>query len=72
MSARYEYKIVQVREKLLSSAMSAPQLEKLINSHAREGWQLKAVTSVDVKGRLGGETQGVLLTFERPVQELTP
>jgi Domain of unknown function (DUF4177) len=32
------------------------------------GWQLKAITSVEVKGRVGpGGVKGLLVTFERPV-----
>jgi hypothetical protein len=48
--------------------MSGDKLEKVLNAHAREGWQLKAITSVEVKGRIGpGGVEGVLVTFERPV-----
>jgi hypothetical protein len=44
------------------------KLEKVLNQHAREGWQLKAITSVEVKGRVGpGGVEGVLVTFERPL-----
>jgi hypothetical protein len=32
------------------------------------GGQLKAITAIDVKGRIGpGGVEGVLVTFERPV-----
>jgi hypothetical protein len=35
---------------------------------AAQGWQLKATTSVEVKGRVGpGGVEGLLVTFERPV-----
>jgi len=62
----YEYKVVQVREGLIGGKMSADKLEKVLNEWARKGWQLKAVTSVEVKGRIGpGGTEGVLVTFER-------
>jgi hypothetical protein len=48
--------------------MSADKLEKLLNEHARQGWRLKAITSADVKGRVGpGGTEGLLVTFERQV-----
>src|SRR5829696_6874368 len=33
--------------------MSGGKLEKLLNEHASQGWQLKAITSADVKGRVG-------------------
>lgn len=64
---RYEYKVVQIREGLIGGKMSAGKLEDVLNEHAKAGWQLKAVTSVEVKGRIGpGGTEGVLVTFERP------
>lgn len=65
--ARYEYRVVQVREGLVGGKLSADKLEKLLNQHAREGWQVKAITAADVKGRLGpGSSEGLLVTFERP------
>jgi Domain of unknown function (DUF4177) len=65
---RYEYKVEQIREGLVGGKMSADKLEKVLNQHAAEGWQVKAITSVEVKGRVGpGGVEGVLVTFERPV-----
>ncbi|SDO79358.1 protein of unknown function [Pedococcus dokdonensis] len=62
----YEYKVVQVREGLIGGKMSADKLEKVLNEWAGKGWQMKSVTAVEVKGRLGpGGTEGVLVTFER-------
>jgi hypothetical protein len=47
--------------------MSGDKLEDVLNEHARQGWQLKAITSVQVKGRIGpGGVEGVLVTLERP------
>ncbi len=67
MEQRYEYKVVELREGLIGGKMSGGKLEKVLNEHAREGWQLKAVTAVEVKGRVGpGGVEGVLVTFERP------
>lgn len=64
----YEYKVVQIREGLIGGKMSADKLEKVLNEHASKGWQVKAITSVEVKGRVGpGGVEGVLVTFERPV-----
>jgi hypothetical protein len=66
---RYTYKVVEVREKLVGGKMSGGKLEKLLNDHAADGWQLKAITSAEVKGRVGpGGVDGLLVTFERPVQ----
>ena len=57
-SRRYEYKVLELREKL----------ERILNEHAEQGWQLKAITSAEVKGRLGpGGVEGLLVTFERAV-----
>ena len=64
---RYEYRVVELREGLIGGKMSGDKVEKVLNEHAREGWQLKALTSVTVKGRIGpGGTDGLLATFERP------
>ncbi|MEV6647821.1 DUF4177 domain-containing protein [Amycolatopsis sp. NPDC051371] len=66
---RYTYKVVEVREKLIGGKMSGGKLEKLLNDAAVDGWQLKAITSAEVKGRVGpGGVEGLLVTFERPVQ----
>ncbi len=65
---RCEYRVVQVREGLIGGKLKPEKLEKVLNEHAREGWQVKAVTAADVKGRLGpGGTEGLLVTFERPL-----
>ena len=64
--AAYEYRVVEVREGLVGGKMSGDKLEKLLNEHGREGWQLKSITSVEVKGRIGpGGVEGLLVTFER-------
>ena len=65
---RYEYKVLELREKLLGGKMSGDKLERILNEHAEQGWQLKAITSAEVKGRLGpGGVEGLLVTFERAV-----
>lgn len=67
-TARYEYMVVQMRESLMGGKMSGDKLQKALNEQAREGWQLKAITAVEVKGRVGpGGVEGVLVTFERPL-----
>ena len=66
--ARYEYTVVELREGMIGGKMSGDKLEKVLNGHAREGWQLKAITSTEVKGRIGpGGVEGLLVTFERAV-----
>lgn len=64
--AAYEYRVVEVRERLVGGKMSGDKLEKILNEYGREGWQLKSITSVEVKGRVGpGGVDGLLITFER-------
>ena len=66
MAQRFQYKVVELREGIIGGKMSGPKLEEVLNEHGREGWQLKSVTAVEVKGRLGpGGVEGVLVTFER-------
>ncbi len=68
MAGRYEYKVEEIREGMIGGKMSGEKLEKVLNQRGREGWQLKAITSVEVKGRMGpGGVEGVPVTFERPV-----
>ncbi len=67
-SQRYEYKVVELREGMLGGKMSANKLQDVLNEHAEDGWQLKAVTAVEVKGRVApGGVDGVLVTLERPL-----
>jgi len=66
MAERFEYKVLELREKMIGGKMSGYKLERILNEHARQGWRLKAITSADVKGRLGpGGVEGLLVTFER-------
>jgi Domain of unknown function (DUF4177) len=68
MAERYEYKVLELREKLFGGKMSGDKLEKILNEHAQQGWRLKAITSADVKGRVGpGGVEGLLVTFERVI-----
>jgi hypothetical protein len=51
---------------MIGGKMSGEKLERLLNEHARDGWQLRAITAVEVKGRVGpGGVDGLLVTFER-------
>jgi hypothetical protein len=62
----YEYKVVEIREKMLGGKMSGDKLESILNEHARQGWQLRAITATEIKGRVGpGGVEGLLVTFER-------
>jgi hypothetical protein len=66
MAKAFEYKVVELREGMVGGKMSGDKLEKVLNEHGRQGWQLKSVTAAEVKGRIGpGGVEGVLVTFER-------
>jgi hypothetical protein len=68
MRERVEYKVLELREKMIGGKMSGEKLERILNEHAAQGWYLKAITSAEVKGRLGpGGVEGLLVTFERVV-----
>jgi Domain of unknown function (DUF4177) len=68
MANRYQYTVVELREGMIGGKMSGGKLQQVLNEHAAQGWQLKAITSVEVKGRVGpGGVEGLLVTFERPV-----
>jgi hypothetical protein len=65
---RYEYLVISIREGLIGGAIKPAKVQDALNQHARDGWQLKSLTTADVKGRLGpGSAEGLLATFERPV-----
>jgi hypothetical protein len=66
MTERYEYKVLELREKMIGGKMSGDRLERILNEQAAQGWRLKTITSADVKGRVGpGGVEGLLVTFER-------
>ena len=61
-----EYRVVELREGLMGGKMSGDKLEKILNENAAQGWVLRTITKVEVKGRVGpGGVEGVLVTFER-------
>lgn len=48
--------------------MSGEKRESILNEHGRQGWQLRAITAAEIKGRVGpGGVEGILITFERTV-----
>ncbi len=66
MAKAFGYKVVELREGVIGGKMLGDKLEKVLNEHGRQGVQLKSVTAVEEKGRLGpGGVEGVLVTFER-------
>jgi len=66
MASSFDYKVVELREGMIGGKMSGDKLQKVLNEHAQQGWQLKAITAVEIKGRVGpGGVEGVLVTFER-------
>ncbi len=68
MAAKYEYRVVELREKMIGGKMSGDKLQRILNDEAAGGWRLKTITTAEVKGRVGpGGVEGVLITFEREV-----
>ena len=66
MANRFEYKVAELREGMLGGKMSGDKLEKMMNEHGQQGWQLKSIVVADIKGRIGpGGVEGLLITFER-------
>jgi hypothetical protein len=53
MAKAFGYKVVELREGVIGGKMLGDKLEKVLNEHGRQGWQLKSVTAVEVKGRFG-------------------
>ena len=65
---RYEYMVLELRERLLTDTHAGNRLERTLNEHAAEGWQVKAITPASVRGRSGlGSRDALLITLERPV-----
>lgn len=65
---RFEYKVLQMRESMIGGKFSPDKLQRVLNEEAGQGWRLKAITSSEVKGRIGpGGVDGLLVTFEREV-----
>ena len=68
MAARFEYRVVEFRDGIVDGKLSGPTLQQVLNEHARDGWRLVAITSSEVRGRIGpSAVEGLLVTFERPV-----
>ena len=66
MTEQFEYKVVELRQKLPGGKMSGARLEGVLNDHAAQGWRLNAITHADATSRLGpGGVNGMLVTFKR-------
>ena len=65
---RFEYDVVEIREKFLDARGSAPsdKLRSLLNERARDGWQLKNLVSAEVTGMVG-KRDGWMVILERTV-----
>lgn len=64
MAARYEYKALELREKYTGRRLSGDKLEKVLNEHAAQGWQLKFLTRA---GGGGLNNLRIFVTFERQI-----
>jgi hypothetical protein len=63
MAGRCEYKVVELREKLIGGRVSGEDVQTVLNEHAAQDWELKALKTV------GGEINPlrIFLTFEREI-----
>lgn len=50
---RYECKVAELREGMIGGKMSSGTLERALNEHAQQGWQMRAISAVEVNGRVG-------------------
>ena len=64
MASTYEYKALELREKYTGRRLSGDTLEKVLNEHAAQGWQLKFLTRV---GGGGLNSLRIFVTFERQI-----
>ncbi len=65
----YEYAVEELRQSMIGDKQSGGKLQNMLNSYGRNGWQLKAITATEIKGRMGpGGVGGLLVTFERRIQ----
>ena len=54
----FEYFVMEMRESMIGDKHSGQKLQEALNHWGRQGWQLKAITTADVKGRLGAARAG--------------
>jgi len=59
------YKVVEMRETAIRGRINGAKLEKLLNEYGSQGWTLKAITPVDVKGLGGSGVEGIVIVFEK-------
>ena len=64
MASTYEYRALELREKYTGGRLSGEKLEKVLNEHASQGWQLKFLTRA---GGGGLNNLRIFLTFEREI-----
>lgn len=71
----YEYKVINVADGALSSALlgegriETEVLEAYINAMAAEGWRLKFMEKVLQRHVVVADRETLMITFERPVPE---
>ncbi len=44
------------------------QLERALNDAGAQGWRCHSITKADVRGRVLGHTEGLLVVLEQPYQ----
>ena len=58
----YQYKVVEVREKMIGGKISGDKVEKLLNEYGAQGWELEKVM---LDQNLHREKDGHVLLFKR-------
>lgn len=61
-----EYKVISQKDKWFSGRFAPETIQSVLNEQARQGWELKAVTTAAREGLLhGGGKDEVILILER-------
>jgi len=63
-----KYKVVEVaHKKMFGRRMKAADLEKVLNDHATDGWELDRIIDADTVDFLLGNRDVFLLVLKRPL-----
>jgi hypothetical protein len=59
-----EYKVLSQKDKWFSGKFDPAQLEAALNSYAKQGWRVIAVTTASIPG-FGGNREELIVVLER-------
>lgn len=60
-----DYKVVTMKDRFFSGKFDPEKLETMLNSYAKEDWQLKATATASIPG-LTGTREEMIFILERP------